>query len=113
DAIEPVKDYLRRADTGSSWAIRIFSGILPEAEVISIVVDYLKEIGPQYMRNPEKKLVLLQFLEGKDDPRIAATVAPMLEDMVDDVKVQVLKILAPLKYEPAREAILHLATAEE
>jgi len=73
----------------------------------------LHQLGATYTRNPEKKMVLIHFLTGKDDPRIAPALLPFLEDMSDDVKIAAIKALGPLKYEAAREPILALLTAEE
>lgn len=38
---------------------------------------------------------------------------PFLEDMSDDVKIAALKALGVFKYEPAREPMLKLLTADE
>src|SRR5439155_11322027 len=67
-AVGPVKDFLKRSDTASSWALKILEEILPGPEVISIACDELKRLGTEYTRNPEKKTVLMGFLEGKEDP---------------------------------------------
>ncbi len=113
DAVAPATDFLRKSDQASSWALRVLAAILPEAEVTGVVTDLLKKLGAEYTRNPEKKAVLLQFLEGKDDPRIAPVIVPFVEDMSDDVKIAALKTLGPLKHEAAREPILRVLTAEE
>jgi hypothetical protein len=112
-AVEPVLEFLRRNDAASSWAVRILEGILPEPEVVSCLTAFLAEIGPKYMRDPEKKVVVIQYLAGKDDPRIAEVLTPVLDDMSDDVKIAALSALGPLKYEPAREPILKLLVGEE
>lgn len=112
-AVEPVMAFLQRSDAASSWAIRILEAILPEPEVVGRLAGYLEQIGPKYMRDPEKKVVVIQHLTGKDDPRIAPALLPALDDMADDVKIAALTALAPLKYEPAREPILQLLVGEE
>ena len=113
DAVAPVKDFLSRSEVASSWALRLLQAILPEPEVVGICTDLLHKLGAQYSRDPEKKAVVLQFLEGKDDPRIAPAVVALLDDMSDDVKIAALKTLGPLKFEPSREPILKLLTAED
>lgn len=113
EAVEPVKGFLRRTDLASSWAVRVLSALLPESGVVEIAVELLTALGSEYSRDPEKKLVLLQFLDGKSDPRIAPAVTPFLHDMSDDVKIAALKTLSPLKHEPAREEILQLLVADE
>jgi hypothetical protein len=112
-AVDAVREFLRSTDTSSSWAVRLLSALLPEPELIGICVEFLHQLGSTYTRNPEKKIVLIQFLTGKDDPRIAPALVPFLEDMSDDVKIAAIKGLGPLKYEPSREPLLHLLTAED
>jgi len=112
-AVDSVREFLRSTDTSSSWAVRLLSALLPEPELIGICVEFLHQLGSTYTRNPEKKIVLIQFLTGKDDPRIAPALVPFLEDMSDDVKISAIKGLGPLKYEPSREPLLHLLTAED
>lgn len=113
EALPPVKDFLTRSDAASSWALKILEAILPEPEVIAVVTDELKRLGAEYTRDPEKKEVLLHFLEGKQDERIGPAAQPFLHDMSDDVKLCALKTLASVKYEPAREELLNLLVGEE
>lgn len=111
--VDPVLAFLRQNDAASSWAVRILQEVVPETEWVGLLTDFLNEIGPKYMRDPEKKIVTIHALEGKDDPRIAPALLTVLDDMADDVRIAGLKALGPLKYEPAREPILQLLTGEE
>jgi HEAT repeat protein len=113
DAVVPVTEFLKRSDQASSWALKILSALLPEQEVVSIAVDLLIHLGSEYTRDPEKKMVLIQFLEGKNDPRIGGAVMPFLEDQSDEVKLAAVKLLGEIKHEPAREPLLQLLTSEE
>jgi HEAT repeat protein len=113
DAVQPVKDFLKRSDAASSWALKVLEEILPNEEVIGIVCNELTRLGTEYTRDPEKKVVLMGYLEGKEDPRIAEAIVPLLADMSDDVKMAALKNLAPRKCEAAREKMLELLVAEE
>ncbi len=113
DALAPVKDFLKRSDAASSWALKVLEAILPLPEVIGIACDELKRLGAEYTRDPEKKQVLLGYLEDKQDPRIADAVMPFVEDMSDDVKMAALKVLGPRKHEPVREKLLQMLVADE
>ncbi len=113
DAVEPVKAFLTRSDSASSWALRILDTVLSPDQVMAVVTDELKRLGAEYTRDPEKKEVLLRFLEGKPDERVGPVLIPFLHDMSDDVKMAALKTLASLKYAPAREPLLELLVAEE
>ena len=112
-AVEPIRTFLRRNDQASSWAVRLLREILPEGRYVDAVVEHLVELGEAYTRDPEKKLVLLHEAESLEDPRIAPTTLPFLEDMADDVKIAALRALGPKAYPEAREPILRLLTAPE
>ncbi|WNG36321.1 HEAT repeat domain-containing protein [Archangium minus] len=113
DAVPPVTEFLRKNEQATSWALRILEALLPESEVIDIVVGALNTLSAQYMRDPEKKVVLLHYVTDKQDPRIAPAVLPHLDDMADEVKIAALKALGPQKHEPAREPILRLLTTAD
>jgi len=112
-AVEPVRTFLRRNDQASSWALRLLREILPADRYVTAVVEHLKEVSEAYTRDPEKKLVLLHEAESLEDPRIAPTVLPLLDDMADDVRIGALRALAPRAYPEAREPMLKLLTAPE
>lgn len=112
-AVGPVLDFLKRSDSASSWALRLLTELVPEETLVGIISDYLIHLGTQYMRNPEKKIVLLQFVAERDDPRIAPVLTPFLDDMSDDVKIATLRALGSKKHEEAREPMLKVLTAPE
>ncbi|HET9037873.1 MAG TPA: HEAT repeat domain-containing protein [Myxococcaceae bacterium] len=112
-AVEPIRTFLRRTDQASSWAVRLLRDILPADRYVTTVVDHLRELGEVYTRDPEKKLVLLHESESLEDPHLAPTVLPFLEDMADDVKIAALRALGPRAYPEAREPMLKLLTAPE
>ncbi len=113
DAVGPVTEFLRRSEQASSWALRLLHEMLPKEEVVGVVTELLAKLGTSYTRDPEKKTVLIQYVEGNPDPRVGPVLVPFLDDMSDDVKIAALKALAPLKYEPAREPMLTLLTSPE
>jgi HEAT repeat protein len=112
-AVDPVRAFLRRNDHASSWAMRLLHDLLPADRFVTAVVEHLRDLAEKYTRDPEKKLVLLHEAESLDDPRIAPTVLPFLDDMVDDVKIGALRALAPRAYPEAREPMLKLLTGPE
>ena len=113
DAVPPVKAFLVRSDAASSWALKILVEVLSPDEVMQVVTEELQRLGANYTRDPEKKDVLIRFLEGKQDDRVGPVLVPFLNDMSDDVKMAALKTLASLKYEPAREPLLTLLVTDE
>ncbi|HLT30070.1 MAG TPA: HEAT repeat domain-containing protein [Myxococcaceae bacterium] len=112
-ALEPVKSFLRRSDAGITWALRALGALVPEEEAIGVVVGELEYLGSGYTRTHEKKVLFMNALADKDDPRIAPVVLSMLEDPADDAKVLALQILGPRAYAPAREPIVALLHSDE
>jgi HEAT repeat protein len=113
EAVQPTRQFLFKNELATSWALRVLGRLVPEIEVTGICVELLGRLAAEYTRNPEKKVVVLHHLTGKEDPRIAPAVLPFLEDMADDVKIAAVKALGPLQYEPAREPLLRLLTAPD
>jgi HEAT repeat protein len=113
DAVAPTIDFLRNTEQATSWALRLLGELVSEDEVVGACVDALRHLSVHYTKNPEKKVVLLHHVTGKQDPRIPPAVMPFLEDMSDDVKIAALKALGSFKYAPAREPMLKLLTADE
>lgn len=113
EAVPPVIEFLRTSEQATSWALRLLGDLIPEDQVTATCVSALQHLSAHYTRNPEKKVVLLHHVTGNQDPRIPPAVLPFLEDMGDDVKIAALKALGSFKYEPAREPMLKLLTADE
>jgi HEAT repeat protein len=113
DAVAPVREFLEKNDAATSWAVRILEALIPEKELVGVAVDNLGRIGPEYTRDPEKKIVLIQYLSGHEDERIAPALVPFLDDPSDDVKIAAISALGPRRHEPAREPLLQLATGDD
>ncbi|GEL72887.1 HEAT repeat domain-containing protein [Myxococcus virescens] len=112
-AVPPILEFLRTSEQAASWALRLLGELTSEEETITACVNALQHLSAHYTRNPEKKVVLLHHVASSQDPRIPPAVVPFLEDMSDDVKIAALKALGVFKYEPAREPMLKLLTADE
>jgi HEAT repeat protein len=112
-AVPNVVEFLKKNDAASSWAVKILSDILPEGEVVGVVTQELRRLGVEYTRDPEKKEVLLHYLDGKQDPQIGDVALALLKDMSDDVKIAALRTLASVKEPRAREPVLELLVHDE
>ncbi len=112
-AVAPVREFLQRNDQASSWPVRILEALLDEDAYITTLLDELARVGPEYSRDPEKKVVLIHTLAGKKDARIGPALAPFLEDPSDDVKIAAIAAVAPLAPEEAREPLLRIITSED
>lgn len=113
DGTAAVRDFLTRSESASSWAVRILEATLSADEVLKIVTEELQRLGANYTRDPEKKEVLIRFLEGKEHDSVGPALMPFIQDMSDDVKIAALTVVARAKYAPAREEVLKLLVEDE
>ncbi len=109
----PVTEFLHRSDSASSWAARILAEVLPAEQFVETCVAELRHLGAGHTRDPEKKIVLLQFLTERGDPQAGSAARPLLQDPSDDVKIAAVRAIARVKYGDALEDILLLLTASE
>jgi len=83
------------------------------------VVEQLGRLGHEYSRDPEKKLVLLTWLQEHPDltsgssagaaPALEAALVTLLEDFSDDVRIGATRVLARQPpTEAGREALIQL-----
>jgi hypothetical protein len=105
-AVGPVEAFLRRRDVATSWAVRMLSQLIPETDLVSLLIDVLEKLGPEYTRDPEKKTVLLSTLGEHKDERIPPALIPFLEDPSDDVRIAAAVALGKQNDERAREPLL-------
>lgn len=112
-AVPHVTDFLKANEAASSWAVKILDTVLEDDKVITVVTDELKRLGVEYTRDPEKKEVLLHYLNEKIDARIGPAVLPFLTDMSDDVKMAAVRTLVAAKEASAKEPLLQLLATDD
>ncbi len=111
-AIPPIERFIRREDQ-TYQALRALSALLPEDEVVRIIGAALEELGPDYMRNPERKLHLIQHLAELRNPGVLPILLPFLDDFDENVRFQTINGLKEQADEAAREPLLTRLCGEE
>jgi HEAT repeat protein len=112
-AVDPVREFVRREESGVSWGLRALAEIESAAKVNDFVLAELARLSREYSRDPDKKLVLLTWLvehrgELPAEP-VQAALLPLLEDFSDDVRIAALRALTALAPgEPVRDALIEL-----
>ena len=105
-AVEPIRTFIIKQDIAPSWALKALERIAEE--VVDAILAALERVGPEYTRDPEKKITLLRHLEPSPDDRIAVRVLPFLEDPSEDVRIATLHVLHTRTDELFREPIIRL-----
>ena len=105
-AIEPIKGFMVRSHSATSWGLKMLRELTDEKAVVAICIELLTKLGNEYTRDPEKKTVLVTTLGDFLDPRITPALLPFLDDPADDVRIATATVLAKQKDEAAREPLL-------
>lgn len=112
-AIEPVRNFMRRAES-LSWPIRILDKLLEPVEVVSEIIGLLATMDTEYERDPQRKLQLLAELEERRDPRIVDAARRFLEDVNETARFHAVSaIYAQPEAETARADITKALATEE
>ena len=93
--------------------LKALTEIVSTDELVEQVGAALVAIGPDYIKNPEPKLHLVQHLETLDDPRVAEILAPFAEDHDETIRFQVVHALASRPGSVAHEALVGRLLSEE
>lgn len=80
DAIGPLKQYLRHNDQCVNWPFRALRDLLTKEQLIEFLAEVLDSIGPEYVRDPERKEQLVLTAKEFEDERIGRAVLPYLDD---------------------------------
>ncbi len=86
DALEPIRDYCRKAES-LTWPLKVLRAIVKDdGEVAQELLGILDQFDTEYVRNAEPKVQIIQALEAypSDDVRVA--VEPFLGDMSEPVR---------------------------
>lgn len=110
-AVEPLKGFLMRSDDATSWTIRMLSQLVEDEALVTLCIEALEKVGPDYTRDPEKKQVLISTLAKKEGEAISAAIVPFLQDPSDDVRIEAAYALAKHRQEIAREPLLEAFVA--
>jgi HEAT repeat protein len=106
-AIEPVRRFLFREEQ-AAWAMKALEKLQTPEALTGTLIEALERIGPEYTRDPDKKITLLRALRERRDARIAPAVVPFMEDMSEDVKIAAADVLAAQQDERGREPVIRL-----
>ena len=112
-AVEPVIANLRRTDS-LGWPVKLLDRLLPPERVVTELLAVLETMDTEYSRDPSRKVQLLQALEDRRDPRIAAALEQFLEDVNETARFHVVAALfAQEDPSPARSAAQRALARED
>jgi HEAT repeat protein len=91
-AVEPVKDFLRKAQA-VNWPIKMLRALLPTEKFVAELIDVLAGEETAYQKNGERKNQAIIALEDCPDPRVPDAVLPFLDDVSEDTRFHAVRTL--------------------
>jgi hypothetical protein len=109
-----LKKYLHDADS-ISWPLRILEKVATPDDIYDILVKLTEHNEPGYVRDPSKKIQMLNYMGDHKDKRMSAMLLPYLEDMDEGVRFTTVEALLKQRDEAvSREKLLaHFVKPEE
>jgi len=99
-ALPALKKFIATRDE-ISWPLQALSDLVPEFEVVNVLVETLRKAAIEYARVPEKKVLLLHALAHHRAGEAVSAALPFLEDMDDDVVIAAAQAIAAQAHPPA------------
>jgi HEAT repeat protein len=98
-ALPAVKRFILTRDE-ISWPLRALGALLPEPEVMAVLVEALRKAAIEYSRVPEKKVLLLHAISHHRSAQVIPAALPFLEDMDDEVQIAAAQAIASQSSQP-------------
>lgn len=112
-AVGPVTDFILKSQF-PTWALRVLEKLVSSEQLVGTILDALEREGPDYTRDPEKKLTLVRHLQQFEDERIPHRLVPFLADVSEDVSVAAIGVVSAQPNEVVQEPLVQaLLRADE
>jgi hypothetical protein len=113
EGVPAVRAFMQRAES-LSWPLKILDRLLTPEESTHELLQLLEAMDTDYQRDPQRKLQVLQALEERRDPRIAAAAVRFLEDANETARFHAAGVvLAQADAAEHREALVRALPGEE
>ena len=85
-SVAPLKKYLLNNDKDFNWPFRTLADLISHDELVAFIVELLNTIGPEYVRDPERKEQLILILKSYKEESICKAVLPYLGDQNETIR---------------------------
>jgi hypothetical protein len=110
-AIAAIERYLNRKDSATvpvMWPLKVLAAVATPEQAVGVIKRALEAMGTSYVREPERKVLLVGQLAEYDTAEVVPTLLPFLRDHRDEVQLEAISALSRKADERAREPLLEL-----
>ena len=112
-SIEPLKNFLRHNDKDFNWPYRTLHDLIAHDELVKFLVELLETIGPEYVRDPERKEQLMLVLKSFKEESICKAILPYLGDDNETIRFVTADTVIEQAHEDGIKALSERLTLEE
>jgi len=114
DKAEPVvRKYVRTTATPVYWAMQVLQHRLSSKDYIAFLTEVLDDMEPDYVRDPEKKIGLVQMAAEFNDEALGQSMVRFIEDHHENVRFYAIEGVAKHGYAFGIEPMLNQLEEEE
>ncbi len=85
-SIPAIKKYLKTYDSGVNWPFRALKELLTRDDLVAFLIEILDEIGPDYVREPERKEQMILTAREYPSPEMLQVLLPYLDDDTEPIR---------------------------
>lgn len=104
-SIEPLKQFLRKNDKDFNWPYRTLCDLLTHEQLVEFLVELLNTMGPEYVRDPERKEQLMLVLKSFKEESICLAILPYLGDENETIRFVAADTVIEQAHEKGIEAL--------
>ena len=113
-AVEPLKKYLKTYEENVNWPFRALKQLLSKDDLIDFLVEILEAIGPEYVRQPERKeQMVLAAKDFNNLERVTRAVVPYLDDHLETIRFITVETLLSSDFDFVCEPLLECLAEED
>jgi HEAT repeat protein len=114
EAVEPVADYIKRTTASVYWPLKFINEHLGEDEFAEFLAELLEETKADYVRDPQKKIGLVQLAGDYGTNRIYEALIPFVDDFDETVRFHAIDGVARSGNDGASDVLFkHMLDDEE
>jgi len=103
-AIDVVSTYVRTTDKAVWWPLQVLENVLDGPDFVAFLAELLETTDTDYVRNPEKKLGLVQYAATMGVPSLVSPLCRFVEDHDETVRFNAVDALTKFGGETAGNA---------
>lgn len=104
-AIEGTKKYVHNTTEGIFWPMRFLKEKLPEEDFCAFLAKMLADTSDEYVRDPKKKLGLVQLAKEHPSPDVNKEVLRFVDDFDENVRFHAINVALECNIDGVQDAL--------